>query len=86
MQLVLDGSTVIDTDATMLSGESANGKYPVESVQAIDKKTSKLFFKEYGRLDSSTFDRSTKTEVVASAVKDATNSMDIKLVVALTNQ
>ena len=25
-----------------------------------------------------------KTEVVASAVKDATNSMDIKLVVALT--
>ena len=30
------------------------------------------------------FDRSTKTEVVASAVKDATNSMDIKLVVALT--
>ena len=49
----------------------------------IDKNAQTLL-KEYGRLDSSTFDRSTKTEVVASAVKDATNSMDIKLVVALT--
>ena len=80
-------NAVIDgTDATMLSGESANGKYPVESVRTmatIDKNAQTLL-KEYGRLDSSTFDRSTKTEVVASAVKDATNSMDIKLVVALT--
>ena len=47
-------------------------------------KNAQTLLKEYGRLDSSTFDRSTKTEVVASAVKDATNSMDIKLVVALT--
>ena len=74
-------NAVIDgTDATMLSGESANGKYPVESVRTM----AQTLLKEYGRLDSSTFDRSTKTEVVASAVKDATNSMDIKLVVALT--
>ena len=53
------------TDATMLSGESANGKYPVESVRTmatIDKNAQTLL-KEYGRLDSSTFDRSTKTEV-----------------------
>ena len=49
----------------------------------IDKNAQTLL-KEYGRLDSSTFGRSSKTEVVASAVKDATNSMDIKLVVALT--
>ena len=80
-------NAVIDgTDATMLSGESANGKYPVESVRTmatIDKNAQTLL-KEYGRLDSSTFGRSSKTEVVASAVKDATNSMDIKLVVALT--
>ena len=70
----------------MLSGESANGKYPVEAVRAmatIDKNAQALL-NEYGRLDSSSFARTSKTEVVASAVKDATSSMDIKLVVALT--
>lgn len=80
-------NAVIDgTDATMLSGESANGKYPVESVRTmatIDKNAQSLL-KEYGRLDASTFDRTSKTEVIASAVKDATNSMDIKLVVTVT--
>ncbi|WP_289093055.1 pyruvate kinase [uncultured Streptococcus sp.] len=54
-------NAVIDgTDATMLSGESANGKYPVESVRTmatIDKNAQTLL-KEYGRLDSSTFGRS----------------------------
>jgi len=39
---------------------------------------------EYGRLNSDSFERNSKTEVMASAVKDATNSMDIKLVVTLT--
>ena len=80
-------NAVIDgTDATMLSGESANGKYPRESVRTmatIDKNAQTLL-SEYGRLDSSKFERSTKTDVVASAVKDATNSMNIKLVVTIT--
>ena len=35
-------------------------------------------------MSSVDYARSSKTEVVASAVKDATNSMDIKLVVTIT--
>lgn len=72
-------NAVIDgTDATMLSGESANGKYPVEAVRAmatIDKNAPALL-NEYGRLDSSSFARPSKTELLASAVKDATSSMN----------
>ena len=49
----------------------------------IDKNAQTLL-NEYGRLSSVDYARSSKTEVVASAVKDATNSMDIKLVVTMT--
>ena len=46
-------NAVIDgTDATMLSGESANGKYPRESVRtmATVNKNAQTMLKEYGRL------------------------------------
>lgn len=80
-------NAVIDgTDATMLSGKSANGKYPLKSVttMATIDKNAQTLLNEYGRLSSVDYARSSKTEVVASAVKDATNSMDIKLVVTMT--
>ncbi|AYG00176.1 pyruvate kinase [Lactococcus allomyrinae] len=80
-------NAVIDgTDATMLSGESANGKYPRESVRtmATVNKNAQTMLKEYGRLHPEKYDKATVTEVVASSVKNAAEAMDIKLIVALT--
>lgn len=80
-------NAVIDgTDATMLSGESANGKYPRESVRtmATVNKNAQTMLKEYGRLHPEKYSVKTVTEVVASSVKNAAEAMDIKLIVALT--
>ncbi|MCL2676514.1 MAG: pyruvate kinase, partial [Streptococcaceae bacterium] len=80
-------NAVIDgTDATMLSGESANGKYPRESVHtmATVNKNAQSLLKQYGRLHPERFEKSSVTEVVASSVQNAVDSMDIKLIVALT--
>ena len=49
----------------MLSGESANGKYPLESVttMATIDKNAQTLLNEYGRLNSDSFERNSKTEV-----------------------
>lgn len=80
-------NAVIDgTDATMLSGESANGKYPREAVRTmatVAKKAQTLLGK-YNGLKPEKYEKSSVTEVVASSVREATHSMNIKLIVALT--
>lgn len=75
------------TDATMLSGESANGEYPVEAVAtmaAIDEKAeSSLTY--YGRHQDLHFDETDSTEAVASAVSRIAHSVNAKAIVVSTN-
>lgn len=75
------------TDATMLSGESANGAYPVEAVATmarIDEKAETSLAMN-GRHDDDHFDATDVTESVASAVANAAGNLNIKAIVAATN-
>lgn len=75
------------TDATMLSGESANGDYPVESVAAmarIDEYTEKAMtdqdayaLRRYGK--------ESVTESVGQAVAYTARNLGVKTIVAATN-
>lgn len=74
------------TDATMLSGESANGDYPVEAVATmakIDQKAENAMADD-GNLQINTFDQSDVTETVAAAVARATKNLGVKTIVAAT--
>lgn len=73
------------TDATMLSGESANGDYPVESVATmarIDVKAENNL-SQFGT-ETFNFDKSDVTETIGSAVANAARDLGIKTIVAAT--
>ncbi|MDR3241140.1 MAG: pyruvate kinase [Lactobacillaceae bacterium] len=73
------------TDATMLSGESANGDYPVEAVQTmarINEKAESALALNGRHLNE--FDSADTTESIAAAVAEATSKLDIKAIVAST--
>ncbi len=75
-------NAVIDhTDAVMLSGESAAGKYPVETVTMMARiahETEKSHFDDY--VCSRVSHEKTEQEIVAHAVSEMTRSRKIKLV------
>ncbi|MGO3624614.1 MAG: pyruvate kinase, partial [Leuconostoc falkenbergense] len=75
------------TDATMLSGESANGDYPVEAVAtmaAIDEKA-ETSLRENGRHEDIIFDETDSTEAVAASVARIARNVGAKAVVVSTN-
>lgn len=74
------------TDATMLSGESANGDYPVESVATMNRIDIKAenALNEFGT-ETFNFDNADVTESIGSAVARTANALGVKTIVAATN-
>jgi pyruvate kinase len=75
------------TDATMLSGESANGDYPVESVAAmarIDEYTEKAMT-DQDAFALKNYANQSVTESVGQAVAHTARNLGVKTIVAATN-
>lgn len=74
------------TDATMLSGESANGDYPVEAVATmarIDVKAENAL-RQYKNFSINNFDKTDVTEAIGRAAAEAVENLGIKTIVAAT--
>ena len=74
------------TDATMLSGESANGSYPVEAVATmsrIDQEAERSMLK-LGSYQINQFDKADVTETIGLAVARAAKNLGVKCIVAAT--
>ncbi|WP_071130348.1 pyruvate kinase [Enterococcus timonensis] len=74
------------TDATMLSGESANGDYPVEAVATMARINVKAeeALSELKSYEINQFDKTDVTETVGAAVATAAKNLGVKLIVAAT--
>ncbi|GMG68657.1 pyruvate kinase [Tetragenococcus halophilus] len=74
------------TDATMLSGESANGSYPVEAVTTmarIDVEAEKSML-QLGSYQINQFDKTDVTETIGLSVARAAKNLGVKCIVAAT--
>jgi len=74
------------TDATMLSGESANGDYPVEAVETmarIDVEAEKAL-SENSTFQINQFDKTDVTETIGLSVARAAKNLGVKTIVAAT--
>ena len=75
------------TDAVMLSGESASGEYPVESVSMQAKIAGRMEqFLNYEELNREAYETSTKTlnDALANAVTNTALLLDAKLIVCFS--
>lgn len=74
------------TDATMLSGESANGDYPVAAVKtmaSIDMEAEQAL-SEMGTFQINQFDKTDVTETIGLSVARAAKNLGVKTIVAAT--
>ena len=73
------------TDATMLSGESANGEYPVESVATMNRIDIKAenALKDFGT-DHMSLANADVTESIGASVARVAKSLGVKTIVAAT--
>ncbi|AYW48263.1 pyruvate kinase [Tetragenococcus osmophilus] len=74
------------TDATMLSGESANGSYPVEAVSTmarIDVEAERSM-QRLGSYQINQFDKTDVTETIGLSVARAAKNLGVKCIVAAT--
>lgn len=74
------------TDATMLSGESANGEYPIEAVETmarIDREAEKAL-NRLGSFQINQFDKTDVTETIGLSVARAAKNLNVKCIVAAT--
>lgn len=74
------------TDATMLSGESANGEYPIESVATMARinMEAEKALAGLGTFQVNRFDKTDVTETTALSVARAAQNLGIKTIVAAT--
>lgn len=74
------------TDATMLSGESANGKYPVQAVatMATIDMEAELALNEMSSYEINQFDKADVTETIGLSVARAAKNLGVKTIVAAT--
>ena len=76
---IMDG-----TDAVMLSGETAVGKYPVEAVTAMEKIISAIEDRGFNEIDHLTWDPHTTSGVVAWGAATIAEQLDVKYLVGFS--